>query len=64
MNAIIHAHRDDLLPSTTQSENTQAATTVTSSIVSSLMKTPNFRQFFDQLGFTKESRKETTITLV
>ena len=64
MNAIIHAHHDDLSPSTTQSKNMQATTTVTFSITSSLMKTPNFRHFFDQLEFTKELIKEAAISLV
>ena len=64
MNAIIHAHHDDPSPSTTQSEDMQAATIITSSIASSLMKTPNFRHFFDQLGFTEESRKEAAIAFV
>ena len=41
-----------------------AAEMLTSSIADSLMKTPNFRYFFDQLGFSKESRKETVTELV
>ena len=64
VNAIIHAHHDDLSPSTTQSKNMQATTTVTFSITSSLMKSLNFRHFFNQLGFIEELRKETIITLI
>lgn len=45
-------------------EDVDAATMVTSLIVNSLMKTPNFMYFFDQLRFLEESRKEVPLSLV
>ena len=37
---------------------------MTSSIASSLLKTPNVRHFFDQLGFCEEARKEVAEVMV
>ncbi|EOY03309.1 H0502G05.11 protein [Theobroma cacao] len=64
VSAIIHAHHDDPSSSNTQFNDANEATRVTSSIANSLMKTPSFRHFFDQLGFSEEARKEAAISLV
>ena len=64
MNVIVHAKQDKPSSSNKKFEDMYAAEMVTSSIADSLMKTPNSRYFFDQLGFSKESRKEAATKLV
>ena len=64
VNVIIHVGQDVPSSFNKEFEDMHAVEMVTSSIANSLMKTPNFKYFFDQLGFLKESRKETAIELV
>ena len=58
VNVIVHVRQEEPSSSNKNFEDMHAAEMVTFSIIDSFMKTPNFRHFFDQLGFSKESRKD------
>ncbi|OMO94091.1 reverse transcriptase [Corchorus capsularis] len=60
--AIIHSAHDE--PHTEEENDTRVAAYVTATIATSLLKTPNVRNFFDQLGFSEDARKEAAEALV
>ena len=64
VNVIVHVGQDEPFSFNKEFEDMHAVEMVTSSITNSLMETPNFRHFFDQLGFSKEYRKKAATKLV
>ncbi|OMO98613.1 reverse transcriptase [Corchorus capsularis] len=60
--AVIHSVHDE--PHTEEEDDTRVAVYVTTTIATSLLKTPNVRNFFDQLGFSEDTRKEAAEALV
>ncbi|OMO50155.1 hypothetical protein CCACVL1_30593 [Corchorus capsularis] len=60
--AVIHSVDDE--PHTEEEDDTRVAAYVTATIATSVLKTPNVRSFFDQLGFSEDARKEAAEALV
>ncbi|OMP00330.1 reverse transcriptase [Corchorus capsularis] len=61
--AVIHSLRDEQYENE-DAYDTHVAAVMTSTIASSLLKTPNVRHFFDMLGFCDDARKEAAEALV